>query len=145
MALTHSKKSALKALIEEYNVKYDIDLFDNNSILSDRQVEFLKLYFHESKSMREIGEIYGITRNAVDNALTGRKNSVYSVLRGNKRLLAKTNIRKSFPSLDEMMLLIKDSNKEEIIEAISALNRPGIKRVYESIALARRGQNSNKE
>ena len=41
----------------------------NSELLSDRQKDYIKLYFYESYTFEKIGKKYGITREAVRQGL----------------------------------------------------------------------------
>lgn len=58
-------------------LKDDIQTILNSGILTDRQVEYIKLYFFENLTLEQIGKRFNITREAVRQGL----NKAYSTLR----------------------------------------------------------------
>lgn len=54
---------------ENQNLKDNIQMLLNSELLSDRQKDYIKLYFYESYTFEKIGKKYGITREAVRQGL----------------------------------------------------------------------------
>lgn len=66
-------KCPLDVIIEEEDtdiLKSNIDLLINSNILTDRQKDYIKLYYYESYTFEKIGKKYGITREAVRQGLS---------------------------------------------------------------------------
>lgn len=65
---------------ENYNLISDINSILESDMLNHKQKEQIRLYYFENKSLAEIGESYGVTREAVrqniKRALTSIKNLV---------------------------------------------------------------------
>lgn len=58
-------------LEEDKNIlKDNIETLINSNILSDRQKDYIRLYYYESYTFEKIGKKYGITREAVRQGLT---------------------------------------------------------------------------
>lgn len=62
---------------ESLLLKTDIQSLLNSGILSDRQVEYIKMYFFEEMTLEQIGKRFNITREAVRQGL----NKAYATLR----------------------------------------------------------------
>jgi RNA polymerase sigma factor (sigma-70 family) len=63
---------------ENQNIKNNIQTLLNSDILSDRQKDYINLYFYESYTFEKIGKKYGITREAVRQGL----NKALETIRG---------------------------------------------------------------
>ena len=61
-------QSALDLLIEEEykkNLSSSIDDLLSNNLLSEKQKEQIQMYYFEEKTLSEIGEVFGVSREAV--------------------------------------------------------------------------------
>lgn len=62
------QQSPLDIIIEEEyqtNLKSDIELLFSNNALSSKQKEQIEMYYFEDKTLSEIGQVYGVSREAV--------------------------------------------------------------------------------
>lgn len=64
---------------DDENLKHNIETLLNSSLLSDRQRDYIKLYFYESYTFEKIGKKYGITREAVRQGLNKALDIIRSV------------------------------------------------------------------
>lgn len=67
-----SQKDPIDILIEQekdLNISNDIDILLKISDISDKQREFIRLYYYEDMTLEEIGKIYNITREAVRQSI----------------------------------------------------------------------------
>jgi len=72
--------SALDEILKkekEDSLKKDIEELLNSNLLSDRQVQYIKMYFFEDMTLEQIGKNFNITREAVRQGL----NKAYEILR----------------------------------------------------------------
>lgn len=78
--IANKSSSAIETIIENEqkdSLKHDINTILDSGILSDRQVEYIKMYFFEDMTLEQIGKKFNITREAVRQGL----NKAYDILR----------------------------------------------------------------
>lgn len=60
------------------NLKKDINAILDSGILTERQAQYIRMYYFEEKTLEQIGKEFNITREAIRQGL----NKAYSILRG---------------------------------------------------------------
>lgn len=65
---------------ESDNLKQNLALLLDSNILSDRQKDYIRLYYYESYTFEKIGKKYGITREAVRQGLNKALNIIRELI-----------------------------------------------------------------
>ena len=65
------------------------------SLLTDKQVEYFKLYYYEDYSLAEIAEIHKVSRNAIHDQLSRVETRLYE-LEDKLGLLRKAGLREEY-------------------------------------------------
>jgi RNA polymerase sigma factor (sigma-70 family) len=65
---------------EQENLKHNLDTLMQSGILSERQSEYLKLYFFEDMTLEQIGKIFNITREAVRQGINKAYESIRDLI-----------------------------------------------------------------
>ena len=79
--LTNSNTNIVENIIEKENIKElknDINKVLNSGILTEKQSQYIKMYYFEEMTLEKIGKEFNITREAVRQGL----NKAYSIIRG---------------------------------------------------------------
>lgn len=78
----NKQKDPLDNLIdqeEQDNMKYDLETLLNSGIITDKQKEQLKMYYVDDMTLSEIGEVFGVSREAIRQSIKRAINNIQNI------------------------------------------------------------------